>query len=382
MEQDDSGGHGGDGSDAGLAPWEIVTPLKKRDGEDNKELQETLAKKLKTVACIPCAKKKNAKFTVHCPGCLMYFAPKDIAANQQLDHQCRGIMDKIYYIARSQNRMSWYSDIRTNDQKLYQAITSYKNRCPEPDPGQRRARTSATQIMTYMAVLVSTKVVKDVEGEFMYEREFYAFAETWAGGKLSEERAKAQWLKWKEQAADPSVQFPPTDNDGPENSPFRMWVRTRTKLNFQEAMEKQKQIQLKDKEKKNMQAHEIDEQHKRLLQDHEATAGAVASRLSSEEIARHLASAGQGGGPGIGAFQGRIVDIGNVEELAPPESAPSQEDGADDPDEPAEEDGRYKQHAEEGQEGCLARLGQGCGRLRPSRSNLHGESRDFCAEDL
>ena len=339
MEQDDSGGHGGDGSDAGLAPWEIVTPLKKRDGEDNKELQETPAKKLKTVACIPCAKKKSAKFTVHCPGCLMYFAPKDIAANQRLDHQCKGIMDKIYYIARSQNRMAWYSDIRTNDQKLYQAITSYKNRCPEPDPGQRRARTSATQIMTYMeAVLVSTKVVKDVEGEFMYEREFYAFAETWAGGKLSEEKAKVQWLRWKEQAADPGVMFPPTDNDGPEVSPFRMWVRTRTKLNFQEAMEKQKQIQLKEKEKKNMQAHEIDEQHKRLLQDHEATAGAVASRLSSEEIARHLASAGQGGGPGIGAFQGRIVDIGNVEELAPPESAPSQEDGADDPDEPAEED--------------------------------------------
>lgn len=338
MELDDVEGYSGDGSDAGLAPWEIETPIKKREGED-KELQVTPAKKLKTVACIPCAKKKNGKFTVHCPGCLMYFAPKDIAANQRLDHQCKGIMDKIYYIAKSQKRMAWYTDIRSNDQKLYQAVTSYKSRCPEPEPGQRRARTSATQIMTYMeAVLVSTKVVKDVEGEFMYEREFYAFAETWAGGKLSEERAKAQWLKWKEQAADPSVQFPPTDNDGPENSPFRMWVRTRTKLNFQEAMEKQKQIQLKEKEKKNMQAHEIDEQHKRLLQDHEATAGAVASRLSSEEIARHLASAGQGGGPGIGAFQGRIVDIGNVEELAPPESAASNEDGAHDGDELEEED--------------------------------------------
>ena len=192
MEQDDSGGHGGDGSDAGLAPWEIVTPLKKRDGEDNKELQETLAKKLEKVACIPCAKKKSAKFTVHCPGCLMYFAPKDIAANQRLDHQCKGIMDKIYYIAKSQKRMAWYTDIRSNDQKLYQAVTSYKSRCPEPEPGQRRARTSATQIMTYMeAVLVSTKVVKDVEGEFMYEREFYAFAETWAGGKLSEERPRS-----------------------------------------------------------------------------------------------------------------------------------------------------------------------------------------------
>jgi hypothetical protein len=110
----------------------------------------------------------------------------------RLDFGCKGIVDKIYYAAKSQGRMAWYKDVRTNDQKLHQAISAYKQKCPEPEPGQRRARTSAASVMQHMEqVIISTKVLKDVEGEFMYEREYYAFAETWAGGKLSEEQASA-----------------------------------------------------------------------------------------------------------------------------------------------------------------------------------------------
>lgn len=143
-------------------------------------------------------------------------------------------------------------------------------------------------------------------------------------------QATAKWLKMKKDSADPGIMFPPTDNEGPENSPFRLWVKTKTKLNFQEAEEKAKTFTVKEKEQKDMSQAEIDATHKRLMMDHQASAGAsAAATRTPEEIARHLASSGHGGGTSSGAFQGRGVEIGNVEELVDSEEEDGNEDDAE-----------------------------------------------------
>lgn len=172
---------------------EVAEPSAAKGGTPTKRpggAQDSPASKKTKTEGVTGQKKRSGKFTCNCPGCLLYFQPKDIAPNQRVDFSCKGIIDKIYYAAKTQGRMMWYQDIRTNDQKLHQVISAYKLKCPEPALGERRTKTNAAVIMQYMeTVTISTKVMKDVEGEFMYEREFYAFAETWAGGKINEEQA-------------------------------------------------------------------------------------------------------------------------------------------------------------------------------------------------
>ena len=190
-------------------------------------------------------------------------------------------------------------------------------------------RVKAAVMWQYMEVLVvKTITLRDVEGQFMYEREYIAFGETWAGGRLSEEKAKQNWFKWKEASVDPNVKFPPFDNDGPEHSPHRLWVRTATKLNFQQAHETQKQFTMEEKGKKDMNKFEIDAAHKRLLQDHDSCAGG--NSLTPDLVAQHMANHGHGGGSASGAFQGRMVDCGDVTLLVPSEGEDEEEDAEDD----------------------------------------------------
>ena len=189
-------------------------------------------------------------------------------------------------------------------------------------------------------LVVKTITLRDVEGQFMYEREYIAFGETWAGGRLSEEKAKQNWLKWKEASVDPNVKFPPFDNDGPEHSPHRLWVKTATKLNFQQAHETQKQFKMEEKNKKEMNKFEIDAAHKRLLQDHDSCAGG--NSLTPDLVAQHMANHGHGGGSASGAFQGRMVDCGDVTLLVPSEGEDEEEDAEEDAENEEEDAGVFE----------------------------------------
>jgi hypothetical protein len=123
---------------------------------------------------------------------------RDMAQNNRLDFDCKGVVDKIYYAAKAQGKMPWYTDMRGNEQKLHQAVAAYKNKCSPVVPGERSKKIDSAFLMQYLeAVAVGTRVVNYVEGVMMYERQYYNFAETYAGGKLSEEAAQAQWLQWK-----------------------------------------------------------------------------------------------------------------------------------------------------------------------------------------
>ena len=127
------------------------------------------------------------------------------------------------------------------------------------------------------------------------------------------------------EAEDTDIRFPPTDTEGPESSPFRMWVKTATKLHFQNATENQKQLQIAEKSKKQMSEAELQATHKRLLMDHDTCAGAKG--MTPEEMARHMSQHGGGSGAGSGAFQGRVADIGDVTALAPEPHAEAEDEG-------------------------------------------------------
>ena len=80
-----------------LAPWDArqkddaATPSKsgkrKHNGEDGAEDEtpaKTQKKSTKAAAVVSSSKKKSGKCVCFCPGCLVWFQPKDIAPGQRL----------------------------------------------------------------------------------------------------------------------------------------------------------------------------------------------------------------------------------------------------------------------------------------------------------
>ena len=82
-------------------------------------------------------------------------------------------------------------------------------------------------------------------GEFMWEGEYMAWAQTAKAGHLSETDRKANWKKWEK---DLTV---PRDNDGPENS-VRLWVRTADQMTRFGEIAKSKSLQRTEKMNKNV----------------------------------------------------------------------------------------------------------------------------------
>ena len=134
------------------------------------------------------------------------------------------------------------------------------------------------------------------------------------------------------ESVDPNIRFPRSDQDGPEHSPFRLWEKSATKLNFQEAEERQRILQMSEQSMKNPGQAQLDAIGKRLMSGGETTAGITG--LSAHEMAQHMAASGHGGGRSSGAFISGGVDVGpDVARLLPQE-----EDEDEDEDEDGKED--------------------------------------------
>ena len=326
--------------DDGPAPWDepcalvhAISPAKgtKRAAHEHEADVTPPSKKGKMTKAqaVLSSKKKSGKFVAFCPGCLLWFRASDIAGGMRLDFKCKSVIDRIWYVAKTQGKLEWYKAIRHDDQKLFQVITTFKDKVPDFDDGRTRKVPAGACWQFLEKIVLKTIILRDVEGMFMYEREYYAFAETYPGGKLSEEQAKLKWLQWKANAEDPDMRFPPTDMDGPDQSKFRMWVKTATKMHYQEAEERTKELMLQEKPRKDCTPAEIDAMQKRLASNHDTVAGTSAQR--PEEIAAHMAANGHGGIGG--AFQGPVADLGDVTQLAP-----GDHEGQDDEEEEDEEE--------------------------------------------
>ena len=99
-------------------------------------------------------------------------------------------------------------------------------------------------------VIVSTKVIRECEGEMMWEKEYVEFAQTKTGGGVSDDVARARWRGWmadmSAQTLDPALY----DHGGPECAKLRFWIKTRDRILFQDSVDRQKQLVMAEKEQK------------------------------------------------------------------------------------------------------------------------------------
>ena len=252
----------------------------------------------------PGVKKFNKAHPRQCRGCSLWFGQSDMASGSNFDVACKYRVDCIYKIARSQGQMEWYKGVMANDVKLQMVLAEYGARVGD-DGKKKLQRRSMTFAMLERTAAKSAVVVRN-KGKMMYERQYMAFADTWEGGKLSEAQARHQWLVWKEQAHEPNSEWPAKDLEGPGGE-LRLWVATEDIVEFQNSVEKSKELQAKGKDLKNATDDDVNKMQRQLHTGHDSLA------LGFEEAAGQMAKFG-----GAGAFQASNYQISDVSGLLVP----------------------------------------------------------------
>ena len=207
--------------------------------------------------------------------------------------------------------------MRANDIQLQQVVIEYKTRLGGEGSIKRIPRS---MMLTYMELVVaSSAVITEEIGKMMYFRQYSFFAETYDGGKLTGVQARHQWAVWETQIQEVGSTWPPNDQKGPDGEK-RIWVKTDDIMKFQSKLERQKQIQAKEKDIKNASEADLQRLHKQVQLDHEFACGRNIGSLRDQAVGLM-----QGGGSD--AFSTRGMDIPNIDLLGTKED--EQEDGGD-----------------------------------------------------
>ena len=176
-------------------------------------------------------------------------------------------------------------------------------------------------------VVASTAVICEEIGVMMYERQYITFAESIEGGRMSVVQATFQWGEWLNTALEKNATWPPSDLKGPSGQ-RRIWVKTQDVMKFQNKLERQKAMQLKDKEEKNASEELLERTNKRIQLDHDFMGGkGFAGSLQDQGSA--MMKAGGGGN----VFTNHAMELPDIEELDNQEEEAELEDEDEEGDE-------------------------------------------------
>ena len=167
----------------------------------------------------------------------------------------------------------------------------------------------------------------------MYEKEYYAFAETWKGGKLTEDQARANWIAWKQSSQ--LSGWPVSDYDAVVQGgdrQLRMWVKTKDILSFKDSVERMKQLQNKQDYKGEL----TDTQQQGIIKgmqlDHAKVGGGAIADL--QQVGSQMFASGASATAanlGCDAFGSRGMDLSNIESLCPNEESEASEEADGEP---------------------------------------------------
>eukprot|EP00971_Amphidinium_carterae_P334534 6469872-Amphidinium_carterae.1 len=208
-------------------------------------------------------KKPSKKYSRQCRGCGLWHEPQDMSLAPTLCHKCKNKVDSLQRIAASQNQQAWWSEVRSNDVQLQQVLCEYSKRVVDTKSGGKRVARHVTFTFLEQAV-ASSSTVKQAYGEFMTKRQYLGWAMSLEGDRMSEallekhqsltclppkathvssirDESERQWIEYLTRARDPNIKWPPTDLGGPKNE-FRMWIKTKDILMFEEKFSREKKL--------------------------------------------------------------------------------------------------------------------------------------------
>ena len=214
-----------------------------------------------------------------CKQCATWKEDSDYNNAQARCKACFNDNRSLRRLAERQNAQTDLDEMERDDPKQHAALVKAvkKERDLAKKTGQKMKFSIASFKIKYKT---QSGVRGEKEGEMMWEGEWLEEAKKAKHGFLSDQEARALWLKWD---SDPEH---PRDSLGPRNYP-RLWVKVRDKLTYYDDLSRSKELEKEEKLGKKPSQATIDARLKMLggdagLEDHEMTDfGALQSKAGA-----------------------------------------------------------------------------------------------------
>lgn len=234
-EASDTGGQGSDGS-------RKKKLRRNEDGGSSNSEEEDGKKK-----CSVCRKKRDAA-DFQKNGCAYC-------------KQCRRSDERLLKLSVQQGQKQWYLDTKKNDYNTWcKMMRDYDKKCPDQGVRRSRGAYNVFQFKTEMMTEQGTSVLG--RRQYMWERQYYEWAATTAGGNLTDGEANS---KWKEMRDNPAWK---RDTKGPRHSPLRLLVGIADEENEYMNHGTKQSMVAETKGKKKLSQKDVDDWTARLTSNH------------------------------------------------------------------------------------------------------------------
>ena len=311
------------------------TPPKKRKGAPESDPGSSEKRPVGKAKAKVKAKAVRRSIVKKCKGCRKKLGPGEAAPNWPGCWPCKRSLDNIWKLAKKQGpkAVDYVSSARSDpdDTKLYNLIQSYNEKCPEGMEGAGMGRKRGTwSLMKYIErVTAASGLVRDCEGEMMWEKLYMEFAQTTRGGKMTEEAAQSQWNDWAAAVKTPKPQASGVmfDYEGPQGR-LRIWVKTADKLIYRSQYMKEKEIYCEGETTKKATDEDVDKLRPELLRNHGAN-------MDFDHIAPVLAQSGKDAFASNDGFMLDILDLqADTQDMEEDEQPPANVEAEKEPEAP------------------------------------------------
>ena len=183
------------------------------------------------------AKKKNpmggvsqdeaTKHHKKCRACWLWFQQISMYQDQNICIECKAWTDTLYRTCQRQNCLAWYKDIKCSEREHHKVLMRFMKASKVEHDEEARNKVLMAELFNVKQTVKSTDAVS--EGVMMWEGQFFNWSRTDEAGNLNYDDAKRLWAELN---ADPDKVV---DAKGPKQSPHRVRVPTKDRIDFRKS---------------------------------------------------------------------------------------------------------------------------------------------------
>ena len=238
--------------------------------------------------------KKPTKGMRQCRACKGMLDTDSAKTDQWYCPDDNRALDRIYYMAKTLGESSkkWFHECRRDENKTKEMLDNYWAKFGGRSKWKSKTPTGTKWSMaSYMeSVKVTTGVEKETQGKLMWRAEYFEFAASARGGKLSDEEAQSNWNSWVAKydtdSSDPTISW---DLDGPKKAPLQFRVIVGKCVNVINKYHHEKKTETQQKLSKDSTAEELQKYRMHSMTGHENISAAGSSNVDFDGMARDMA---------------------------------------------------------------------------------------------
>ena len=224
-------------------------------------------------------------------------------------------MKRVSRIANAQDKSKWLADLKKSPDRLRNFLKYYEENCPVNLENGKYPPLDITSFIQYEKV--STYTESKQIGIMMHKERAFSYWQSVDGGSTIWPKCEEKWLQAEKDTE--LDKLPPKDDEGPDESKRRYWIKTDKIVELGARYEKGKELQQSETPKKKMSEDDVAKRRSLLIKDHDEIPGQDFSNSGIGRVAVGMAS-------GSHAFSSDAAFVGDIAGLEEAANRKEQED--------------------------------------------------------